>query len=43
VFNGAEHQDKERRVQYSMFIQVLEVETSAIWFQHKTAVTKALL
>ena len=28
VFSSDERQDKERRVQYFMFIQVLEVETS---------------
>ncbi|MEP7053600.1 MAG: penicillin-binding protein activator LpoB [Pseudomonadota bacterium] len=43
VFSSDERQDKERRVQYFMFIQVLEVETSAILFQYKTSVTKALL
>ena len=43
VFSSDERQDKERRVQYFMFIQVLEVETSAILFQYKTAVTKALI
>ena len=43
VFSADERQDKERRVQYFMFIQVLEVETSAILFQYKTAVTKALI
>jgi uncharacterized protein (TIGR02722 family) len=43
VFSSDERQSSERRVQYFMFIQVLEVETSAILFQYKTAVTKALI
>jgi penicillin-binding protein activator len=43
VFTSDERQDGERRVQYYMFIQVLEVETSQILFQHKSAVTKAII
>ncbi|MDX2053062.1 MAG: penicillin-binding protein activator LpoB [Polyangiaceae bacterium] len=43
VFNNDERQDGERRVQYFMFIQVLDVETSDILFQNKTTVTKAIL
>ncbi|MEI9952645.1 MAG: penicillin-binding protein activator LpoB [Pseudomonadota bacterium] len=43
VFAADERQDSERRVQYFMFIQVLDVETSAILFQFKTSVTKALI
>ena len=43
VFAADERQDNERRVQYFMFIQVLDVETSAILFQYKTSVTKALI
>lgn len=43
VFSSDERQAKERRVQYFMFIQVLDVETSAILFQYKTSVTKALI
>jgi uncharacterized protein (TIGR02722 family) len=43
VFAADERQGKERRVQYFMFIQVLDVETSAILFQYKTSVTKALI
>lgn len=43
VFNTDERQSGERRVQYFMFIQVLSVETGEILFQHKTAVTKAIL
>ncbi len=43
VFTSDERQDGERRVQYFMFIQVLEVETGQILFQHKSAVTKAII
>lgn len=43
VFSADERHEDERRVQYFMFIQVLDVETSDILFQHKTAVTKALI
>ena len=43
VFSSDERQSGERRVQYFMFIQVLDVETSGILFQYKTAVTKALI
>ena len=43
VYNADERQSGERRVQYFMFIQVLDVETSAILFQYKTSVTKALI
>jgi uncharacterized protein (TIGR02722 family) len=43
VFTSDERQGKERRVQYFMFIQVLEVETGQILFQHKSAVTKAII
>jgi uncharacterized protein (TIGR02722 family) len=43
VFTTDERQGKERRVQYFMFIQVLEVETSDILFQNRTTITKAIL
>ncbi|HXK19626.1 MAG TPA: penicillin-binding protein activator LpoB [Polyangiaceae bacterium] len=43
VFTSDERQSGERRVQYYMFIQVLEVETGQILFQHKSAVTKAII
>jgi penicillin-binding protein activator len=43
VFTSDERQDGERRVQYFMFIQVLEVETTQILFQHKSAITKAII
>jgi hypothetical protein len=43
VFSSDERQSGERRVQYFMFIQVLDVETSQILFQHKSAVTKAII
>jgi uncharacterized protein (TIGR02722 family) len=43
VYNTDERQDGERRVQYFLFIQVLNVETGEILFQHKSSVTKALI
>jgi uncharacterized protein (TIGR02722 family) len=43
VYSADERQDGERRVQYFMFLQVLNVETGEVLFQHKTAVTKALI
>lgn len=43
VYSADERQDDERRVQYFMFIQVLDVQTGEVLFQHKTAVTKALI
>ncbi|EDM73600.1 putative lipoprotein [Plesiocystis pacifica SIR-1] len=35
--------DKERRVQYSLFLQVIEVETSMIKFQHTSERSKAIV
>ncbi len=43
IYNTDERQDNERRVQYFMFIQVLDVETGEILFQRKTSVTKAII
>lgn len=43
VYSSDERQDGERRVQYFMFIQVLDVETGEVLFQNKTSVTKALI
>jgi uncharacterized protein (TIGR02722 family) len=43
VFSTDERQDGERRVQYFLFLQVLDVETGEILFQKKTTVTKALI
>ncbi len=43
IFSTDERQRYERRVQYFFFMQVLEVETSAILFQNKSAVTKAII
>ncbi len=43
VFSTDERQDDERRVQYFMFIQVLDAETGDILFQNKSALTKALV
>ena len=43
VYSADERQSDERRVQYFMFIQVLDVETGEVLFQHKTSVTKAII
>lgn len=43
VFTSDERSEDERRVQYYMFIQVIEVATSAIRFQHKSELTKGIL
>ncbi|MCL2825019.1 MAG: penicillin-binding protein activator LpoB, partial [Polyangiaceae bacterium] len=43
VFSSDERLRNERRVQYYMFMQIIEVETSDIIFQHKSQLTKAIL
>lgn len=43
VFASDERQRKERRVQYFLFMQILEVETGAIVFQNRSSVTKAII
>lgn len=43
VFSTDEKFKKERRVQYHLFMQVLEVETGQILFQNKATLTKALI
>jgi len=43
VYDVAERTEGERRVQYFMFLQVLDVETGSIEFQAESKVTKALL
>ncbi|HVU01357.1 MAG TPA: penicillin-binding protein activator LpoB [Polyangiaceae bacterium] len=43
VFANDERRDDERRVQYTLFMQVLEAETGEILFQNKASVTKALV
>ena len=43
VFTTDERFDRERRVQYYLFMQVLDVETGAILFQNKAALTKAII
>lgn len=43
VFSADERQEDERRVQYFLFLQVLDAETGTIVFQNKTSVTKALV
>jgi TolB-like protein len=43
VYASDQRAEDERRVQYFMFLQVLDAETSDILFQNKTQVTKALV
>lgn len=43
VFTTDERMSGERRVQYYLFLQVLEVQTGEILWQNKTAVTKAIV
>ena len=43
VFSSDERTAEGRRVQYFMFMQMIEVATSAIKWQHKSALTKALI
>jgi penicillin-binding protein activator len=38
-----ERLNKERRVQYSLFMQVIETETSLVKFQHKSERSKAIV
>lgn len=42
VQSADERTDDMRRVQYFLFMQVIEVETSAIRWQHKAYITKAV-
>ena len=43
VYDVAERVANEKRVQYFMFVRVVEVETSAIKFQNESKITKALV
>lgn len=43
IFANDERQDDERRVQYTLFMQVLDTETGEVLFQNKASVTKALV
>lgn len=43
VYTVDERQDGERRVQYFLFMRVLEAQTGDILWQNKTSVTKALV
>ncbi|MCA9628377.1 MAG: penicillin-binding protein activator LpoB [Myxococcales bacterium] len=43
VFSADERKEDERRVQYFLFLQIIDAETSATVFQNKTSVTKALV
>jgi hypothetical protein len=42
VSGNDERTDGERRVQYFLFLQVIDIETSAIKWQRKTYITKAI-
>lgn len=42
VYTADERTDDKRRVQYFFFMQVIEVQTSAIRWQHKAYVTKMI-
>jgi hypothetical protein len=43
VYGVTERVEDERRVQYFMFVQVLDVETGAVRFQNEAKVTKGLV
>ncbi len=43
VFSSDERTAEARRVQYFMFLQIIEVSTSAIKWQHKSGLTKGLV
>lgn len=43
VYDVAEQVKGEKRVQYFMFVQVIEVATSAIKFQNESQITKGLI
>jgi len=43
VYDSAERVDGERRVQYIMFMKVVEIETGVVRWQFEANVTKALL
>lgn len=43
VYDNAERVSDERRVQYFMFVQVIDVSTGVIKFQNEAKVTKALI
>ncbi len=43
VYDVAERVEDERRVQYFMFVQVLDVETGAIKFQNESKISKGLM
>jgi hypothetical protein len=43
VYDSAERAQNERRVQYFMFMQVLDVETGAIRWQNEANLTKGLI
>ena len=42
VFSADERNEDERRVQYFLFLQVIDIATGSIVFQNKTSVTKGI-
>jgi PBP1b-binding outer membrane lipoprotein LpoB len=43
VYDSAERVEDERRVQYFMFVKVIEIETGYTMFQNESAITKGLM
>jgi hypothetical protein len=43
IFTASERTDKERRVQYSLFMKVVEVETAVVRWQNEANLTKGLV
>ena len=43
IYDVTEYAGDERRVQYSMFMQVIEVETGRVAFQNESNITKAFM
>jgi uncharacterized protein (TIGR02722 family) len=43
IFSSDERTDDERRVQYFMFLQVIDVQTGEILFQNKSEITKGII
>ena len=43
VYDVADRIDDQRRVQYFLFVQVINVETGQIHFQHESGITKGLI
>lgn len=43
IFDAAEKSEGERRVQYFLFMQAIDIETGAVRWQNEAALTKALV